>query len=93
MIHFKTLSGQLIFTISGRGVRIFRQDEDVYAECLSEAPVFIQSPIHAVKSHDHPATVYRLPSGNFIRIFKKFVWVNNNKYYKYNPHLYKSPFT
>ncbi|VDO41003.1 unnamed protein product [Brugia timori] len=46
----------------GRGVRIFRQDEDVYAECLSEAPVFIQSPIHAVKSHDHPATVYRLPS-------------------------------
>ncbi|CAG9530780.1 unnamed protein product [Cercopithifilaria johnstoni] len=53
----------------GRGVRIFRQDEDVYAECLSEAPVFIQSPIHAVKSHDHPATVYRLPSGHIMQVF------------------------
>uniref|UniRef100_A0A915PU02 MH2 domain-containing protein n=1 Tax=Setaria digitata TaxID=48799 RepID=A0A915PU02_9BILA len=53
----------------GRGVRIFRRDEDVYAECLSEAPVFIQSPIHAVKSHDHPATVYRLPSGHIMQVF------------------------
>ncbi|VDN04983.1 unnamed protein product [Thelazia callipaeda] len=53
----------------GRGVRIFRQNEDVYAECLSEAPVFIQSPIHAIKSHDHPATVYRLPSGHVMQIF------------------------
>uniref|UniRef100_A0A915A9E6 MH2 domain-containing protein n=1 Tax=Parascaris univalens TaxID=6257 RepID=A0A915A9E6_PARUN len=47
----------------GRGVRIFRRDEDVYAECLSEAPIFVQSPIHALQSHDHPATVYRLPPG------------------------------
>lgn len=58
-----TVSFFHIMFSSGRGVRIFRRDEDVYAECLSEAPVFIQSPIHAVKSHDHPATVYRLPSG------------------------------
>ncbi|MFH4979754.1 hypothetical protein AB6A40_006463 [Gnathostoma spinigerum] len=53
----------------GRGVRIFRRGEDVFAECLSEAPVFIQSPIHAVHAHDHPATVYRLPSGHTMQIF------------------------
>uniref|UniRef100_F1KYS3 Mothers against decapentaplegic 2 n=2 Tax=Ascaris suum TaxID=6253 RepID=F1KYS3_ASCSU len=53
----------------GRGVRIFRRDEDVYAECLSEAPIFVQSPIHALQSHDHPATVYRLPPGHTMQIF------------------------
>ncbi|KHN73479.1 Mothers against decapentaplegic -like protein 2 [Toxocara canis] len=53
----------------GRGVRIFRREEDVYAECLSEAPIFVQSPIHALQSHDHPATVYRLPPGHTMQIF------------------------
>uniref|UniRef100_A0A914DEI6 MH2 domain-containing protein n=1 Tax=Acrobeloides nanus TaxID=290746 RepID=A0A914DEI6_9BILA len=49
----------------GRGCRIYSQnDGNIYVDCVSDSPIFVQSPIYAASARDHLATVYRLPHGN-----------------------------
>jgi len=46
----------------GKGMRIYQEGDNIFLECLSESPIFVQSPHYASKNADHPATVYRLQS-------------------------------
>jgi MAD (mothers against decapentaplegic) family protein 2/3 len=50
----------------GRGVKLFHTRGNVFAECLSDNPVFVQSPITNRRFSWHPATVCKIPpSKNF----------------------------
>jgi MAD (mothers against decapentaplegic) family protein 2/3 len=50
----------------GRGVKLFHIRGNVFAECLSDNPVFVQSPITNRRFGWHPATVCKIPpSKNF----------------------------
>jgi MAD (mothers against decapentaplegic) family protein 2/3 len=45
----------------GRGVKLFHIRGNVFAECLSDNPVFVQSPIANRRFSWHPATVCKIP--------------------------------
>ncbi|CAF3751601.1 unnamed protein product [Rotaria sordida] len=53
----------------GRGVKLFHIRGNVFAECLSDNPVFVQSPIANKKLSWHPATVCRIPPNVRWQIF------------------------
>lgn len=55
-----------IFTcspLSGKGCKLQRVGEDIYLECMSESPIFLQNPLYAAINKDHLATVYRFTKG------------------------------
>ena len=46
----------------GHGVKFYQVHGNVFAECLSESPVYVQSPIANRMKNWHPATVCKIPS-------------------------------
>jgi hypothetical protein len=53
----------------GRGVKLFHIRGNVFAECISDNPVFVQSPITNQRLSWHPATVCKIPPNVRLKIF------------------------
>jgi len=64
----------------GKGVRIYRSGASVYAECLSECAIFIQSASFNREYGYKPDHVYKVAKGNKMKIFdnKTFARLLNN---------------
>lgn len=58
----------------GRGVKLFHIRGNVFAECISDNPVFVQSPITNQRLSWHPATVCKIPpSKSIVSLLKRTV--------------------
>jgi len=59
-----------------RGVRLYYIGGEVFIECLSDHPIFVQSPIFNSMSGYHPATVCRIEKGSNFKIFDNHEFAN-----------------
>ncbi|CAD5218723.1 unnamed protein product [Bursaphelenchus okinawaensis] len=73
----------------GDGCRLTRRGPEVYLQCLTDSPVFLQCPLYAISTGDDQATVYRLTQPQVIQIFNdtRFeelldIYIKNNSNYK-----------
>ena len=60
----------------GRGVRLYHMGGDVYAECLGENPIFVQSQICNIMNGFFPATVCKVLPGCNLKIFSHHEFAN-----------------
>ena len=68
----------------GRGLQLSYENGQVFAECLSENPVFVQSPNCNQRYNWHLATVVKIPPGCSLKIFDEadFVQLANETVYQ-----------
>jgi hypothetical protein len=51
------------------GVKFYNRNGDVFIDCLSNFPIFVQAPLYAHAMGQHLATVYRVTPGCSMQIF------------------------
>ena len=68
----------------GRGLALSYENGQVFAECLSENPVFVQSPNCNQRYNWHLATVVKIPPGCNLKIFDEadFIKLANETVYQ-----------
>lgn len=73
MGFFITVQIKLRVLITGKGVKLTYDGQDVYAECLSDSAVFVQSPLINQLNNRNPNEVIRFPRREFV--FSKYMFL------------------